>query len=112
MAVRLSKIKGETRTIRLDFGDAGDLNIVFRPGGITPAREEELQVEDTEGRGVRAVIGLLCEIVESWDLLDDTGEPLPLDVDVVMRTIPGDLIGQIFDGMKVATTPGEASAGT
>ena len=53
MAVRLSRIQGETRTVCIDFGDEGDLNITFRPGGITPAREEELRVDEAEGRRVR-----------------------------------------------------------
>lgn len=112
MAVRLSQIKGETRTVRIDFGDEGDLNITFRPGGITPAREEELQVEEAEGRGLRALIGLLCEVIVEWDLLDENGAPFPLDVEALMQSIPADLFQQVFLAIGEAAAPGEPSAGS
>lgn len=112
MGVKLSRITGELRTVTIPFGDDGDLNVTFRPGGITPSREEELVVEESQGRGVRAAVGLLCEVVSSWDLLDDTGTPYPLDVDLLMRTLPSDVFVMILRAIKEAGSPGEVNGAT
>lgn len=112
MAVRLSRIKGDTRTVTLNFGEEGDLTVTYRPGVMTPAREEQLVIDEREGRGVRAVVSLLAEMVVDWDLLDDDGQPIARDVDVLMSSLPADVLVMLLDAIKRVDSPGEANGAT
>ena len=96
MAVTVKGAVVGLKSARLDFGDAGDLNFTWRTGMMTGAQVDALR----ESTGSRSTYETLAAAIESWDLLGDDGQPLPLDADVLYRTVPMQLVGQIFDRMR------------
>jgi hypothetical protein len=73
MPVAVTKLQRDTRTLRIPW-DADTLNLVYRPGSVTPdlidavAQPEERQ----------PVVKFLLATVQTWDLLDDDDKPLPV----------------------------------
>lgn len=85
----------KTRTVYLD-GDYAGFSAVVRtnaPFGIFLAMSE-MQAGGDEMAGVRAfgeLIRLLPQLVLSWDVCDEEGQPIPCDADG-MRRVPAELL--------------------
>lgn len=90
----------DTKTMRIDFGDAGDLNIEYRPNGITLDLLAKLRnAEDEE-----TVVGLFFSVITSWDLQGDDGKTLPVDRSSYgFFSVP--LIRTIIERMQAAELP-------
>jgi hypothetical protein len=110
MAVRLSKASPASKHTRIDFGDDGDLNLEWNGGRLTGARQDEINAAMQTGEA-RALYGALVDIVASWDLLGDDGEPLALDADQLYQSMPLELVVTILTTLATDGA-GEANGGT
>jgi len=113
--------------------DGETLAGTFRPGVVTFGWSRELQnigkaTKDTEDSPVdggtaakavpddpatdKALIGKILELVASWDLEDEPGQPLPLTEDALMDVPTSILTATLRGVIKAASDQGEAQAGT
>ncbi len=95
MAIKLSDLQKKTRGIEIGF-QGGTLKIEYRLNVVTPAF-------------LRSKLGLseqLEQTIESWDLMDDDGQPLPVSLEVLdglPTQLQVELIRAITDDMRVAS---------
>ncbi len=109
MGVRISSLVANKRTITISVGDNA-LNITYRPGGITPETEDRLRGYADEQRGGAALVALLADCLVEWDLLDDKGKPLPVNVET-LRRLPVVFLGRIATAMTEDMRPNSTSGG-
>jgi hypothetical protein len=71
--MRVGSIKEETKSLVVDFGGSGNLNIVHYPNRSTPELEDKLhQVQDADDATVGKIFKEgLKPILASWDLEDE-----------------------------------------
>lgn len=82
MPVRLSALTADRRTIKVPFGD-DTLTLTYRPSAIN-AVQEARELEDREkGLHLLSQARSLAEIISSWDLQDDDGQPVPVEPEVL-----------------------------
>lgn len=83
MPLELRNLKTNTATARVDYGEAGDINIVFRPENITEKTIRALDVLDDRSNerdilaNTKAVNTVLCQLIVSLDLTL-AGVPVPV----------------------------------
>jgi hypothetical protein len=73
MPVAVTKLQRDTRTLSVPW-DADTLNLVYRPGSVTPDLVEAVAQPEVK----QPVVTFLLATVQSWDLLDDADKPLPV----------------------------------
>lgn len=115
MPMDLAKLS-DTDSVTLDYGEAGSLTVVYRPGAITERSLRELRVlGDMENNdfdaNFDALNGALLRAVVSWDMLRG-GVPVPLtadglaDVDILIRVA---VLRAVVQGLRL--DPKSATAG-
>lgn len=109
MPVRIANLNADTATATLQVGDE-TLNIVYRPGGLTPEVEDQIHALAQEQRGSASLVVLLRDILISWDLLGNDGQPLPTD-EATLRTLPSLFLGQVAQAISESMSPNRRSAG-
>lgn len=79
MPLSLSTIQPvqETRTLTLDFGEAGTMEMTVLPDKFTIGRQRKLHKAIKDG-DIPAQVDMLFDVIKSWDLMGDDGKPLPL----------------------------------
>lgn len=82
MPISLSALTADRRTVTIPFGD-DVLTVVYRPSAIN-AIQEARELEDREkGQVLRSQARSLAEVIASWDVVDEEGQPLPVSEDVL-----------------------------
>ncbi len=104
MAIKRTAIhESDVASIRLDFGDAGDLNVEFFPNKLTYGLRKKIaaaaQADDYD-----AMFEHFLKVFKSWDLLDDTGEPEPITMDV-FEDLGIEVLNDIVSAVQDATSP-------
>lgn len=82
MAVRLSQLRGGTRTLHVPIDDTPEgetVAVAYRPGASTIELELAVQEADTPGDQTRGLAAYLTAVIDSWDIVDDADHPFPLD---------------------------------
>lgn len=60
-------------------------------------------IERSQGQPTGELVGLFAEqIIESWNLEDAQGAPLPIQAETILRELPAALVGQIMAGWQAA----------
>ena len=122
MPLDLQHLMSDTAEARIDYGAAGDITVVYRPGNVTEKTIRELTVLNTadntssdtsDGNGtgqalasITAMNTLLLQLLVSWDLTNHD-EPIPLTVDGladVPLSIRGDILRAIFSESRLDPT--------
>lgn len=102
MPVSLSDLRNDSRKIRIFFsGD--DLNIEVFPHRLTNDVLDQFR-DASEDRDYDAMARAFGQVVVSWDLLGDDGEPMPIDGDT-FRVISTSIINHIWNEIADAVTP-------
>lgn len=79
MPVRFSDIANLTRSFSIKVGDE-TLNVTYRIGEMTPTRSDGLATAMRDSKVTATeYYALTLDVIESWDLLGDDGEPLTVD---------------------------------
>lgn len=60
------------------------LNLTVNPGALTPAKEAKIREADDEDSAPLAA--LLTDLVSEWDMLDEEGQVIGLDLESLMNT--------------------------
>lgn len=123
MPLELSNLRNNSKALRIDFGAAGDINLVYRPGNVTPNSIRRLQAvvaaedapadddADAAIEHMDAIIAFVRDIVVRWDL-QRNGAVIPLTdeglgdvpMEVLMR-----ILGDIGEDASLGETTGAAS---
>lgn len=108
MPLTLSKLTGATVPATIDVripgtNDVEKISLVYKPGVLTAALEEELARYGQSGAGWAA---LISKIIVSWDLERAPGEPYPLEFipPVAPVTNPDGTIQKAGEAAKGALT--------
>lgn len=108
----LSALLANKRWVEAEFNDIV-FKVAYRPGSMSMVAQADLQakltaLQDNQGISLREqmlrVGALFCEIVCDWDLTDG-GVPLPINVDMVAKILPG---AAIFDALGAVINDGAA----
>jgi hypothetical protein len=84
------------------------MEIEFRFAAVTPATINSMSADTNK---MDAVVGFLCECLSKWEVVDEDGEVLPIEPDVLFA-LPVDFLTTIAEavtgGVQVpkATTTG------
>jgi hypothetical protein len=77
-----SRAEKPLKSVKREFFDTGEtLTVEYWPDRWTPRVERAFAENYNNNRPTNAVVEMLCELVESWDLTDDDGVVLPLTVE-------------------------------
>ncbi len=79
------------------------VTFVFDLAKMTLRRERELK-RSAEADNVDAMVKDLLEVLISWDVVDDAGQPVPLSADI-MLDLPAKALGNLIEGMSTAAQP-------
>lgn len=107
MSIKLAALSGVTAHTQFPF-QGETVNIEYRPNYMTPEREAVLSAAEASG-GADGFIDLVVGMLVSWDVLDDSGTPLPVTTEVV-RTLPFSFLTAALTAAGEASAPGEAAA--
>lgn len=99
MPINLNHIKNDKRTISFQyFGEEG--KVTYRPGALTPMVENALR--DAEDNTV--LIDTLCDMITDWEVVDEAGEKVPIEADV-LNGLSNALLGAILQACREDMLP-------
>lgn len=108
MPIRLSAITADRRTVKVPFGD-DSLSLTYRPSAINAVQEARELEEREKGRHLQAQATSLAEIITSWDILDDEGQPLPVSEEVI-ATFGLDVVSKVTRAILDDLLPNRTTA--
>lgn len=117
MPIRLSSLSTDRRTLKVPFGD-DTLTLTYKPSAINAVQEAREIADKAAGKVVLSQARSLVESLLSWDLLDDDGEPLPLNEEImgglgldVTNKLYSALIDDLLPNRRTgSTSPSSSSA--
>lgn len=103
MPVRLSDLVSDTRDLAIKI--AGEtLNVTYRPSAYTPELEDATQGNFERNRSSGAAAAMLAGLLVEWDLVDDDGEVIEIEVES-LRTVPAEvlfaILAEIIDDLQI-----------
>lgn len=106
MPIKLANLASKTDTATFNFqGD--ECTIVYRPNWITPERQAALSAAQAEGKADEQFRALVIGLIESWDVLGDDGQPVPV-TDEWIGALPYSFLTACITAAVEAATAGEA----
>ncbi len=108
MAVKLSDLTRQTKTIEVEVGASEPLEVEYRIQAYTPEIESEIANADQRPAGTLARI--LSKLVVRWSLVDDNGDMYPLDEKSAAK-LPLSLMLAVFAKIAEDMRPNAVSAG-
>jgi hypothetical protein len=72
----LAAVSPEKVRLSIPFGDE-TLMVTYRPGKMTPSLLQRIQTAERDGSISDGLLVPLSELLASWDLTDNGGEPIP-----------------------------------
>jgi hypothetical protein len=82
------------------------VTFVFDLAKMTLRRERDLK-RSAAADNVDAMVKDLLDVLTSWDILDDAGQPVPLSADILLD-LPAKALGNLIEGMSTAAQPSDA----
>lgn len=107
MPISIKDLAKETRDVKVALGDGQHLTVSYKPHWYTLAVEEELAL--LEGAGIHTAAAF-CKMVTAWDLVDEKGKPVPIDVKTIKElNIPTRILADAIDAITDDMRPKEMS---
>lgn len=120
--MKISKLTGQTAELDIkvpaDPNDPGSVeetvHIVYRPGALTLEISDKIRELQSSGFEVDIMLEMFKRMIVSWDLQDEDGQPLGVDVEAIKK-VPLAFLGQLLGAMESDIRPnqqrGETSDG-
>jgi hypothetical protein len=103
--VRISEALAERKPLSVKFTGGAVLSIEYYPPAWTVAELEENQADKNPAR----IIAMMQKLLASWDLDDDSGEPIDIQNLEAMKHVPTSVFGEISKAIREdQSPPGEA----
>lgn len=99
MPVSMSKIASTVLTTSMDWGE-DQVEFGYRPAAITPNTIEALDEAKTMG----PLVDLIVATVDWWDVLDESGNRLPVTPEIA-REYPMGFLSRILRAAMKDSTP-------
>lgn len=90
MPIKLSDLTKKTRRTTVEFAEE-KIEIEYRLHTVTPALLTELEKYDSKD----SVMHQVATIVKKWDLIDDEGREIPVEL-AVMQGMPLDFLVEVL----------------
>ncbi len=104
MAVIVSKRKEVTKPFSVTLDDGEVVAGTYRPALLTFEFDREMRLMYKEDESEKGLCEKLVQVVASWDVEGEPGEPLPLTVDALMD-VPSDIMFAVIRGVRSAGGP-------
>lgn len=103
MPINLDRTKERTAAVTVEY--AGESAVItYYPHKITKSLIRE--ISESDGDGVDKLSLQLERLVAGWEVVDDSGAPLPVTAEV-MAEFPLDFLTAIMRAINEAAIPGE-----
>lgn len=113
MPASLSQLVRNKRRIDIPLEDGASIFIEYRPAAITPRLEEEINAarEDaaTKEQVFTAVAHYLLTAISAWDVLDTSGNVIPLTAEGFHDHVDYESLMLLFDTITTDAQMGEAT---
>lgn len=109
MPISLAQLKGNVRTINVAYF-SDNLAVTYRPSELTPQNQSEINDKIEAGEAKNILIETLCQVMISWDVVDDEGTMLPITPETLAQA-PGPLLLAISEAIGEDARPKAKSAG-
>lgn len=103
---KIAHLLNDKRPLAIDLGEGETLNLVYRPGALTPVSHDEALNLVGQQRVGAALAKSLSLSVSSWDLVDDDGTLCATDEET-LRTLPVRFLDMIFSAIQEDNVPNE-----
>lgn len=97
--MRISQAVAEASDIEVPFGSEV-LRVRYRPLTYTVREMTEIRESQDEGR----IVDTMLRLLESWDLTQDDGTPVPIDADA-LRDVPTHIFAGILKAVAKEQEP-------
>lgn len=108
--MRLSELTDDRAEVKVDYRGKV-VAVTYRPGALTPAREEELAAATEAGllAANQQAGKLLEDLLVDWDLYadqaaEDAGDRLPTTAEVI-RNLPSGFVAAVFEAVRTDMAP-------
>ena len=99
MPINMDQVNNDKRTITFTyFGEEG--KVTYMPSKLTPTVEDALR--DAQDNSV--LIKTLCSMITDWEVVDGSGETLPIEPDTMMH-MSNALLGAILQACREDMLP-------
>lgn len=109
MPISLAQIKGNIRTINVTYFN-DNLAVTYRPSELTPQNQSAINDRIEAGDAKNILIETLCQVMVSWDVVDEAGVMLPITPETLAGA-PGPLLLAISEAIGEDARPKPKSAG-
>lgn len=103
---KIAHLLNDKRPLAIDLGEGETLNLVYRPGALTPASHDEAIDLVGQQRVGAALAKSLSRSIISWDLADESGAPYATSEDA-LRTLPVRFLDMVFSAIQEDNVPNE-----
>jgi hypothetical protein len=108
--LKLSQIRAETKPLVIPF-QAGDLKVTYKPNAFTADVADKMTAQAAdESQATDAFLTMVIAIIDSWDLEDDEGNIVPIEMAALRREVPMPVFGRIFQEIQKDAVPDEGKA--
>lgn len=111
MAIKFSELAKGSRTVIVRW-EGEECKVQYRPGANTAAFAIGLQeaMEESASGGTKAIVESLANMLIGWDVLDDKGEPMPIEADDLMG-YPVGFLSAILNAIAEDQAPNARKSG-
>jgi len=116
--ISIAALAANRRTVKVDF-NGETLTLTYRPSVINAKQEARELEERAAGQHVQSMANSLAEIIESWDVVDDKGKPVPVSVELlstfgldVLQKMTREIIGDLLPNRTTAPSSNGTSLQT
>lgn len=109
MPIRITDLVAGKRTIAIEF-EAGTLNVTYDPSAITADNEREEAMMRLRGMPINGIAQSLVKVIVEWDLQDDKGKPVPIDLEA-LTPLGYDVLAYLMRSINEDFRPNVLTAG-
>jgi len=117
MPITLSQIAKNTATFTMPYGnDGGTVEITYYPSRLTEKTYADAKIlsdptQNDLDENFTAINDVLCQLMKSWDVMDDDGTPFPIDKEQLKR-LPWEFRLTVFYAIIADMKPKNVTAST
>ena len=107
MPLRMAHVVKNQRTLTVPF-DEGELNVIYKPNTVTVRLERQWTGIEGAKEAIDAAVDVILTLVDSWDLLGEDDQPVPLTRDA-LEEVPGVILNRIVQSIMADQRPNPPS---
>jgi hypothetical protein len=101
--IPLSALSSNERKVKVAWFE-DEINIVYRPGMITPENEDQYDEASKTSSG-GAIAEMMAKVIVSWDVTEEDRKTPVVPTAAVLRAIPTTLLWRLYNACLVDMRP-------